>query len=194
MEGIQTMKRMDKQAACWFLAGIPVIIVVGTLLHFVYDWSGQSMVVGIFAPVNESIWEHQKLIVWPTLVWCFAGYLLKRKEGVSASRWFSSCAVGLYAGPLFIISFYYTYTGALGIHSLVLDILSFILGVITAQLIMLHFYQYANKSRLALPCSCFAILILIGALVLFTFYPPQLPIFMDPVTGEYGITSALSIM
>lgn len=36
------------------------IAIVGTLLHFVYDWSGQNPAVGIIAPVSESTWEHLK--------------------------------------------------------------------------------------------------------------------------------------
>jgi len=41
----------------WILLGIPVLSIVGALIHFVYEWSGNLTVVGIFAPTNESVWE-----------------------------------------------------------------------------------------------------------------------------------------
>jgi Family of unknown function (DUF6512) len=43
-------------------AGV-VIVVAGTLLHFVYGWSGQNALAGLVSPVNESVWEHTKLLV-----------------------------------------------------------------------------------------------------------------------------------
>ena len=49
--------------------GILFVSVAGTLLHFVYDWSGQNPLVGFFAPVNESTWEHMKLLFFPMLLY-----------------------------------------------------------------------------------------------------------------------------
>ena len=44
--------------------------VLGTLFHFVYGWSGENPVAGLFFPVNESTWEHLKLIFFPILLLC----------------------------------------------------------------------------------------------------------------------------
>ena len=38
------------------------ISVLGVLLHFTYEWSGDNAVVGLFSAVNESTWEHLKLL------------------------------------------------------------------------------------------------------------------------------------
>ena len=45
----------------WHIAGFFWIVIVGSLLHFTYEWSGKSTLVGYFSPVNESLWEHLKL-------------------------------------------------------------------------------------------------------------------------------------
>ena len=42
------------------------ISVIGTLLHFMYEWSGHNKVVSLFAAVNESTWEHIKIALTPT--------------------------------------------------------------------------------------------------------------------------------
>ena len=42
--------------------------VVGSLLHFVFDWTGPNRWAAIFSAVNESYWEHIKIAVWPTML------------------------------------------------------------------------------------------------------------------------------
>jgi hypothetical protein len=88
-------------------------MVSGVLLHFCYDWSGGSRVVASVAPANESVWEHLKLVVVPVIV-----------LGVVESRWVEDrrrlwCAklVEIAAAAGFIVGFFYTYTGALGVDS-----------------------------------------------------------------------------
>ena len=43
------------------LTGIVFIIILGSILHFTFEWSGSQVVVGVFSAVNESVWEHFKL-------------------------------------------------------------------------------------------------------------------------------------
>ena len=38
------------------------VFILGTLLHFTYKLSGENGVVAIFSTVNESTWEHLKLL------------------------------------------------------------------------------------------------------------------------------------
>ena len=62
------MQRNCTQIKKWEIAEFIFIAIVGTLLHFVYDWSGQNPAVGIIAPVSESTWEHLKLLFMPALL------------------------------------------------------------------------------------------------------------------------------
>lgn len=66
-------------------------IVFGTVLHFLYGWTGENRVVGLYAAINESPWEHLKLLFFPVLVYTvweyiwvghrWKGYVLTRAEG-----------------------------------------------------------------------------------------------------------------
>lgn len=183
---IKMINRIRKEdfVTFWILAGIPVISIVGSFMHFVYDWSGKITIAGIFSPVNESIWEHIKLIFWPTLIWWAIGYIIK-KDKISLSQWFCSLSIGLYVGPLIIVTFYYTYTGAFGNYSGFLDISSFIIAVTIAQFFALHIYRYAKLSIYDLYSACFITFLFISAIVIFTFSPPQIPLFLDSTTGLY---------
>ena len=48
--------------------GILFISLLGCILHSVYDLSGKLIIIGLIAPINESIWEHLKLAFFPTII------------------------------------------------------------------------------------------------------------------------------
>ncbi|WP_286082764.1 DUF6512 family protein, partial [Parablautia intestinalis] len=64
---LSSMKSLKQYTAI----GIIFVLLAGTLAHFVYDWSGNHAVIGLFTPVNESIWEHMKLLFFPMLLYAF---------------------------------------------------------------------------------------------------------------------------
>ena len=104
---------MKKSISFWQMLGFIFTGVGGTLLHFLYDWTGQNPVVGAFSAVNESIWEHMKLLFFPMLVFSFLEYTRVGKDYPNfwCVKLFGS-ALGILAIPVL----YYTYTGALGVE------------------------------------------------------------------------------
>lgn len=72
----------------YVVIGFFVVGILGTLFHFVYDWSGQLWLVGLFAPVNESTWEHMKLLFVPMLIYIMLGNLyIKRQEFMLSKKY-----------------------------------------------------------------------------------------------------------
>jgi hypothetical protein len=180
--------RSRNLARYWILLGIPVIIVISSIMHFVYEWSGKLVLVGIFAPVNESVWEHLKMAFWPMLLWWFIGYILYHKKSeFSTSKWIISGSMALIATLIIITSFYYAYTGAFGFKSLFLDVFSLLLSVVASQILAAHVYRFAKQDGFRKYLALFAVLLLIVAFTLFTFITPHYPIFKDSLTGKYGI-------
>ena len=51
------------------IIGIIFISLIGTLLHFMYEWTNHNKVVSLFAAVNESTWEHIKIALTPIFIW-----------------------------------------------------------------------------------------------------------------------------
>lgn len=175
-------------AAKWILWGIPFICLTGSVMHFVYDWSGKLPAVGSFAPVNESIWEHLKLTLFPTLIWWLAGYFICSKNThIPFRQWFLSYTVSMLVCPLFIVTFYYTYTGSLGIHLLSLDIASMFIGVIIAQFTALHVYRHAKTGTVLFVIAIAVFITVMAAFIIFTFNAPHIPAFLNPKNGKYGI-------
>lgn len=169
----------------YFLLSIPFIVLLATLFHYIYELSNNSLLVGIFSPVNESIWEHLKLSVYPTIIWYILSYCIFNKIILDNKKWFCACTISIVLSSFIVIIFYYTYTGALGIHSLVLDIFSLILGVTIGQYIA--FKSYGNYDLSNFNIFFVVFLLTIFLFTLFTFSPPKLPLFIDSTTNKYGI-------
>lgn len=168
----------------WELAGLFLVTVAGAVLHFVYNWTGKAIVVSAFVPVNESTWEHLKLLFMPYLAYSGVQYLAVGKR---IGGFWHAKAAGVILGMAAIVIVFYTYTGILGRNFLWFDIGIFMLGVLVAfQESARRLHRHADRiwqERAGI--FCLALLFL--AFVLFTFFPPRIGLFLDPVTGRYGI-------
>ena len=100
--------------------------IVGALLHFVYEWSGNNAIVGVFSAVNESTWEHLKLAFYPMLIMAIIGYFI---IGDRSDNYWIAQALGIITSLIFIISFFYTYRGIIGINIDSLNIGSFFIAI-----------------------------------------------------------------
>ena len=158
------------------ILGVLFVSILGTVSHFVYEWTGNNVIVGLFSPINESTWEHAKLLFFPMLIFYFFG---TRKTKAYYPCLFSSMAFGIVLGTLLIPILFYTYTGVLGFNIAAIDVSIFFISVIVA------FYL---SYRLALSCNAekykgllMVLLIVLTALFFFfTFLPPDIPLFLSP--------------
>lgn len=150
----------------------------GSLLHFVYDLFKQNEFVGIFAPKNESIFEHLKLLVWPLFFFSLVEYL---KFGYKKNNFITAKAVTLYSGILLILFLVYGYTGILGKHNVIVDILIFIVSVLLSQYFgyQLLTSEYQVNSLIKVIASIL-IIVLTVLIIHFSFYPPSHSLFKDP--------------
>lgn len=161
----------------FFLAFI-IIGIVGTLWHFIYEWTGENPIVGAVAPVNESVWEHLKLLFFPALFYFIIEYFLSKEL---YENLISAGVIGIFTGMLTIIAFFYTYKGILGFDVPALDVLSYFLGV--GVMLYVKSRILRNKSFSSKASKCLSIIITAVTAVLFviwSFYPPTLGIFNPP--------------
>lgn len=170
---------MDKEIRKFFVGGFFFTCILGTVMHFVYGWSGNNPAVGLVAPVNESTWEHLKLLFFPAAIWTIGGCLGKREY---ACWLLSACTAGILTGMLAIVAFFYTYTGILGTNWLPLDLAAFVLGVFAAFWMAAGRWKaYAGKKRRA---RCRSAAVVLAGIALcffaFTFAPPPIGLFRIP--------------
>lgn len=158
------------------ISGAIFVLILGAFAHFFYEWSNNNLVVGLFTPINESTWEHMKLIFFPMLIFTLAAYP-KLKEAYPCIA--SSLLFGILVGTVLIPIIFYTYTGIIGYNLFIFDIATFVLADIIA---------FCTVYKLALSCKMqdytnfltTIVCIVIICFVLFTFYPPSIALFEAP--------------
>ena len=89
----------EKRWRTWETMGLLVVLAAGNLLHFVYDWTGQSPIAAPLAAVNESTWEHMKLFITPWVLWSLVECIALQGHGSPAARPWIGAADGSYGHP-----------------------------------------------------------------------------------------------
>jgi hypothetical protein len=174
---------MNRKLLAWELAGALFIIILGSMLHFTFKWSGNNQLVAIFSADNESVWEHLKLVFWPTLLWGLIEFLSLRGK---ANNFVFAKTAEVYLMIALIPAIFYTYTALIG-ESLAIDIGSFMVVAVIGQLFSYKLLTVRQLPRWVTWVSLGFFALLLVLFVVFTFYPPQFQLFLDPETGTYGI-------
>ncbi len=180
------MKNKSKVVTTLFFSFIGIII-LGTLFHFAFEFLGCNTLIGAFTPVNESIWEHLKLILIPSLLMGLLEYFAFGKHYVN---YFYAKSLGTVLGMLTVLIGYYTYSGIIGNDYLIVDIILFIIGAAVA--VLSEYRLLFSKSKITDDTRSIIGMMLITLVILifmyFTFNPPMLELFRDPFSGDFGIS------
>ena len=174
---------MKRNIALWQLVGFFVTCILGTLLHFLYDWTGGSILAAPFSGVNESTWEHMKLLFWPMFLYA----VIQSRFFQDRSDFWCIKLRGILIGSTLIPVLFYTYNGAIGRSPDWLNIAIFFVAAAAAYISETVMFRKGNV-KCGSSRTAFVLLCLIAALfVIFTFITPKIGIFRDPLTGTYGI-------
>lgn len=171
--------RKERERRTLETAGMLFTLLFGNLLHFVYDWTGQAGWAAYLSAVNESTWEHMKLLAVPWLVWTIVTIAVNRCAASALPR-----AIGLLAGLAAIPALFYTYTGILGKSVGVVNILIFQAAVLLAYFVSASLQKSARLS--SIPFQILGILLHLLAAFAFLFslpFPRPFPCLWTPQTG-----------
>lgn len=119
--------------------GILWTIVLGTLSHFFYQWSHENILIGLFSPVNESVWEHLKLLFFPALTYMF---IEQKAMGKAMPGLFGKNLLGIFAGLLAMPLLFYGYTAFSGKSILWVDI-----GIFCVCVLLTFLLPYKLRNR-----------------------------------------------
>ena len=162
------------------IIGILFVLIVGSLAHFLYDWTGTNVIVGFFTPINESIWEHMKLLFFPMF---FYSLFMICKFRRSYPCILFSLSLGNMIGTLSIPIFFYAYTFVLGRDIFILDISTFILSTVLA-FVTSYKATLSSQHKLVNALSGGLLLVLFVYFMLFTYHAPDMNIFEDPTISS----------
>lgn len=153
------------------------VTILGTLGHFFYKWSNYNPYVGLFFPVNESVWEHLKLFFFPSIICYIALSFLKRENEPCIIYAFPKA---IFLGTFLIPALFYTYSGILGFNVSFLDISTFYISVLLS-------FIYLYKSTISVKKLDYSLaqnimlLFLAFLFMSFSYNPPDLGIFEVPL-------------
>ena len=160
-------------------------LILGTLLHFTYEWSGENAFVGSFSAVNESVWEHLKLVFFPMLIAAIIEYFFVKDV---SKNYVEAKTIGIFTAISFIVVAFFTYSGIIGTSLIVIDILIFILSIILGEYVAYRLMKRKDESTVATEVLAIIILTLLFIFfIIFTYLPPEVNLFRDVTTGLYGI-------
>lgn len=174
---------MKRSIGLWQLMGFAITSLGGTILHFLYDWLGKPLWVAPFSGVNESTWEHMKLLFWPMLLYAIIeSFFFRTRKDFWCVK-----LKGILLGLLLIPTIFYTYNGVIGKSP---DWINIAIFFIAASIVYIFETKQFKNETIACKKQKLAIAILCTIAVLFvafTFKTPEINIFKDPLTGTYGI-------
>lgn len=174
---------MKRSIELWQLIGFGVTSLGGTILHFLYEWLGDSVWIAPISGINESTWEHMKLLFWPMFIYAvIQSFFFKDREDFWCVK-----LRGILLGIILIPVIFYTYNGVFGKSPDWINIAIFFVCAAIAYIYETRLFK-AEKLRCRSPNRAIAILSIIALLfVVFTFATPEIGIFKDPLTDTYGI-------
>ncbi len=155
-----------------FILAFVLTALGGCALHFAYPLLPYPLV-GLFAPVSESVWEHLKLLFWPFLL---AAFILTRRQ-TDALRVWSGFLSALFLMPAGLLGVRYVLADGFCVQSVFLDVALYVLALAGGFALSWRLWKTGRAAFASGVLVIFAGLYG-SALVLFTMAPPQLPIFL----------------
>ncbi len=176
---------MKRSIGLWQLVGFAATSLGGTVLHFLYDWLGKAAWIAPLSGVNESSWEHMKLLFWPMFIFAIVQsfFFRERKDFWCVKLRGTLCGLGL------IPVLFYTYNGVIGKSP---DWINIAIFFVSAAAAYLYETRLLNEKRLLCKrpkIAIGALCVIALAFIVFTFYTPEIAIFRDPIAGTYGVFS-----
>lgn len=165
------------------IIGILFVAIFGTLLHFMYEWSGHKRFVSIFAAVNESTWEHIKIALTPSFIWMLydgARYGLE-------PNYFVAKTASLLAIIIIIPVLFYAYQIFTKKAMLPIDIIIFYISIIVSNLLFKYIIGLNSISFFITYFAVILLFVIFGFYMILTLMPFENFIFKDPITKKYDV-------
>ncbi len=166
-------KHLFKKMILWDILLFASVGILGPLLHYASGLFPAFPVLQLIAPVNESIWEHQKLLFFPAIL---VGIIRRLCTGRLQHGILTTFMEGILLSIVLCIAGFYTYSGILGTHILTADKILFYCCALF-QTVYIH-KRSSGQKKSSLP-GLVLMFLLAGCFFYFTWNPPTIGLFTD---------------
>ena len=165
------------------IINVVFLFLLSFLWHFVYDWFPNN-IFALFFPVNESIWEHMKIIYYCLLMGSILEFVLCNKNNIKINNFYIEAMVKSILGVIFYLIIFVPFYLWLG-ESVLISISLMLITYIFMEYIGYKILTGEEMNINILP----VIIIVLGCVmfVILTFYPLHNFLFFDEVKFGYGI-------
>lgn len=163
-----------------------LIIALCFLFHFLYEWFPNPLF-AIFFPVNESIWEHMKILFSSICFYGIIDYIILYKNKISFNNFFFNIfTTGFLSVFVYLLIFIPIYKN-FG-ENMIVSISLMIIVIILSQMIS---YFILKSKHIHYINSISFILIIISYIVFgyLTYNPIHNYLFLDNIKNIYGINN-----
>ena len=175
---------MKKPIYIWQFFGFVFTGLMGVFLHFLFDITNGNIVAALFSAVNESIFEHLKLLFFPMFLYAI---IESRYIGNDYKKFWCVKLKGIFFGVVSIPLMYYTLNGIFGTMPDWVNILIFFVAAALSYIIETRMLENGG-AKCKYPKVSMVVLLLVSLIfMMFTFLTPEIPLFKDPITNTYGI-------
>jgi len=156
------------------------------LFHFIYDWLPCTLT-AIFFPVNESIWEHMKLLFSAVCFYGIIDYIILQKLNIKYNNFFTALFVSaLTIIPIYLIMFLPIYY-KIG-QNMIITIGIMLIAIIISQVISYYILKAKDLDKLNI-ISFILIIITYIVFAYLTYYPIKNELFFDTQEEKYGLNN-----
>ena len=165
------------------IINIVLTFAMGFLVHNIYNWL-PNVVTSIF-PVNESLFEHMKLIYFSPIISSLILYFYFKKKGYVINNYLFGLIVSIIFNIiifyLIYLPLYYTYG-----ESMFMTLSVYFVTICLSNYLYYLVIEMNNNKKLN-RISVIMLLVIAGILTYFTYHPLKIDFFRDPKTKTYGI-------
>ncbi len=165
------------------IINIILFFALSFLWHFMYDWF-PNFLISIFFPVNESIWEHMKIIFGVIVFGSLISLILMNKFHIKHNNFYVEIITKAVLGVLFCLIIFiplYKWLDENMFISISLMLITYIFVEIIGYKILKLNEMNINILPIILIFLCYILFFLL------TYYPPHNFIFFDEIKLIYGI-------
>lgn len=162
------------------MEGISFVIasILGVVFHFIYDWTKGNPIAGLFFPINESTWEHLKLIFFPILILSLIEYFI---FGIQYANFIVVKFLSVLLAMAATVVLFYTYTGIYGKNNDVLNILIYFVSMAAAYAFSYRWIRSKRLSGIPAKAGYWGFVVLMLLFFVFSMFPPKIGLFQSPV-------------
>lgn len=165
------------------IINVVFLFLLSFLWHFMYDWFPNNIFALVF-PVNESIWEHMKIIYYCLLLGSVLEFYLCKKNNIKINNFYIEAMVKSLLGVIFYLIIFIPLYLWLG-ESMIISI-----GLMLVTYVFMEFIGYKILTSEELNINILPVIIIVLGCIMFvilTFYPLHNFLFFDEVKFGYGI-------